>query len=535
VIAQWADANGHEVIGWAEDLDVSGAVAPWAREGLGLWLPSTIGNPVAGAAERAMARDASRAAEWDVMASWKLDRVSRNVVHVHQLHEWMQGEGKSLVSVSDGIDTGTKMGGILFGLLATFAQAELETMRERARASFAHLVKVGRWRGGVPPYGYRPEPMADGKGYRLVVDDATAEHLRDIVRRVLDGTSVNALVAELNTEGMPTPMDAHRIRNGKEPNGYKWRFGALVKMLRSPTLLGQQVLDYPKSRARGGDEVQDHSRHALRVAVGEDGLPVQRAEPLLDRETWERLQAVLDERGWEPVKAAAGRKDRALLLRVLFCECGEAMYTYRGRNARYYRCSSKSIGGVSCGRGAIPKDATDAEVTEHFLRAVGDLEAIDRVKVPGVDYSREIADLEAALGRLEGDRDAGLYDGPTAAERYRAQHRKHTSAVDELRARPVTAETWREERTGETYRDRWGRLDTDQDRNRELREAGLRVVAYPEALSPAAERFSMRLHEPDDEGSTPTASIRRGRLGIHYPADLEERIRKHILTRGETR
>ncbi|WP_269757228.1 recombinase family protein [Streptomyces sp. CNZ748] len=45
-IQRWADQEGHVVVGWVEDIDVSGGVEPWKRPEFGKWLPSTIGKEV---------------------------------------------------------------------------------------------------------------------------------------------------------------------------------------------------------------------------------------------------------------------------------------------------------------------------------------------------------------------------------------------------------------------------------------------------------------------------------------------------------
>jgi site-specific DNA recombinase len=51
LITQWADLNDHTVVGWAEDIDVSGSVDPFDTTQLGDWL-------------------SSRAPEFDVIVCW---------------------------------------------------------------------------------------------------------------------------------------------------------------------------------------------------------------------------------------------------------------------------------------------------------------------------------------------------------------------------------------------------------------------------------------------------------------------------------
>lgn len=65
-ITQWADANGHTIAGWAEDSDVSGSIDPFDTPQLGDWLDN-------------------RAPEFNVVACWKLDRLSRNALKLNKL------------------------------------------------------------------------------------------------------------------------------------------------------------------------------------------------------------------------------------------------------------------------------------------------------------------------------------------------------------------------------------------------------------------------------------------------------------------
>ena len=85
VIAQWANANGHTVVGWAQDIDVSGSVDPFDTPALGPWLND-------------------RAPEFDIVACWKLDRLGRNAIQLSKLFVWDQAHDKIIVSCSESID-----------------------------------------------------------------------------------------------------------------------------------------------------------------------------------------------------------------------------------------------------------------------------------------------------------------------------------------------------------------------------------------------------------------------------------------------
>lgn len=512
VIERWASDRGHEVVGWAEDLDVSGAVAPWRRPSLGQWLPATIGHETTPGEERA-AYEASRAREWDIICAWKLDRISRRVVHTWQLHEWCKANGKQMASVDDDYDLTTPIGEFLFGILASFAQMELDTIRARSKASFDHLMKVGRWRGGFVPYGYRPEKVADGSGYRLVPDEGgvtdTAGVVRDIASRIINGESINGVCAWLNESGVPSSLDAQRIREGKEPKGALWRVGNLSKMLKSHTLLGWSETSGPDGESR--------------IVRGEDHMPVQRAEPILDRGTFDKLQAAIAERA-APRHAAANRRDRSMLVRVAMCACGQPLYLSRGRNHMYYRCGTKNVSGKRCAldNKGIRQDFLEEQVVHAFLATVGDVEVVERVYRPGTDYSTEIADVERALDDLDADRAAGLFDSPVAVERYRRQYKALTERLEELADMPTTPSGWDEVPTGVTYRQRWARLESKAERNRELRKAGVLALLHPQPVGPVELADMLPTGDKDYFTHVPRGS----RVEVRLPVALKVRVRE---------
>src|SRR5690606_34795862 len=149
VIRRWSVQNELNLVHITEDLDVSGSVNPFERDELGPWLTDTPPQP------------------WTVLVAWRLDRVSRSALDTLRLLEWLEARGKRLVTVDDGIDTGTQMGRLFVQIAGIFAQLERETIRERTLASRQALRASGRWGGEAIAYGYKAT-RDDTGGYRLV-------------------------------------------------------------------------------------------------------------------------------------------------------------------------------------------------------------------------------------------------------------------------------------------------------------------------------------------------------------------------------
>jgi DNA invertase Pin-like site-specific DNA recombinase len=69
--------------------------------------------------------------EGDTVVVWKLDRLSRNMLHILQTVKELTDRGLTLVSTSDGIDSSTPAGRMMIGVLGSLAEYERELTQER--------------------------------------------------------------------------------------------------------------------------------------------------------------------------------------------------------------------------------------------------------------------------------------------------------------------------------------------------------------------------------------------------------------------
>jgi hypothetical protein len=104
-VETWAVAHGHEVIGWAVDLDVSGSVSPFKAPELGSWL-----RP-------------ERMPEWDILAAYRLDRIARRVIPLNALFGLCLDNNKTVVSTSENIDLSNWVGRLVTNVIARFELA----------------------------------------------------------------------------------------------------------------------------------------------------------------------------------------------------------------------------------------------------------------------------------------------------------------------------------------------------------------------------------------------------------------------------
>lgn len=105
----------------------------------------------------------------DTLVVWKLDRLGRSLSHLLTIVTELQDRGIGFRSLTEGMDTTTAQGKLLFSVFGALAEFERSLTRERVNAGLAAAAKRGR-RGGRPPA-------------------LSAEKIDDIVRALDQGAS----------------------------------------------------------------------------------------------------------------------------------------------------------------------------------------------------------------------------------------------------------------------------------------------------------------------------------------------------------
>ena len=262
---RYAEARGWEVIGEFIDDGVSAtANRPEDRNGWAALLSVT---------------------DFDAVIIWKVDRLARRVLDFLHADEALQKRGAGLVAVEDPIDMTSPQGRAFAVMLAVFGEMEAEAIRARVRAARAQLLKDGRWAGGGVPFGYQSAPNPDGPGWVLVKDSVRQPWLTEIVRRALDGSTVNAITTWLTSAGAPLPEGSMARRKS---DSTAWNRQTVDGILRNPVLAGMTPHNpgRPKSAKRADP---------FAVFRDDDGEPVvNNALAVISAEEFAILQELLD-------------------------------------------------------------------------------------------------------------------------------------------------------------------------------------------------------------------------------------------------
>jgi DNA invertase Pin-like site-specific DNA recombinase len=452
---QHAALHDHEIIGEAEDLDVSGAVDPFNRKGLGPWLT-----------------DPAMICQWDALIVARLDRLTRSLFDFLKLWDWMKDHGKSLICIDPSLDMTTPAGRAFAQVIAIFAEFERETIAARVKDAYDKLRAAGQYTGGQVPFGYMPVKL-DGKGWGFEPDPEYGPVVAEMVRRYLAFQSLNVIARWLNDSGVPTSRNIVRIRNGKPTQKSEWKSTTVRKILASAAVTGAMV---------------DASGQPVRNT---DGAVIYRAEPLVSRDDYDAVQARLKANG------SSARVNASPLLQIAFCgECGAPMYVSMTRTGgkvyRYYHCRTANLYDGRCRAKRIKAHLVEECLAMALLDNVGDQELTEERLVPGRDYSEEMARAADTIGHLSSQIAIGQATGKDVT----ADQEKLKLAQDQLTRyatmKPEEPHT-ETEPTGETFRQRWERLD-ERERNEFLRSAG--VIAYAEEWDEGVDGWPM----PDLDG-----------------------------------
>jgi DNA invertase Pin-like site-specific DNA recombinase len=181
-LGQYCSLYGLDVAGIYKDDGVSGTIPPQERpEG------------------RRLLEDA-QAGRFDAVLVCKLDRLGRSLLVIVDAHDRLQAAGVALKSATEPIDTSTPSGRLIFQMLASFAEYERGTIRERTQAGLHRALRNGKFTGRLP-YGYKLSPEETG----LILVEEEARIVREVIANIAAGATLYSESKRLNDEGVPSP------------------------------------------------------------------------------------------------------------------------------------------------------------------------------------------------------------------------------------------------------------------------------------------------------------------------------------------
>ena len=164
-----------------------------------------------------------RAGKIDIVLTKSISRFARNTVTLLETVRELRSLGVDVHFEEQNIQTLTADGELMLSILASFAQAESQSVSENQKWRVKKNFQEGKpWDGTLLGYRYY-----DG---RYVIEPTEAETVRRIYREYLSGKGTTAIANGLNADGVPTRL------------GGIWHKSAVMKILKNYTYTGNLLL-----------------------------------------------------------------------------------------------------------------------------------------------------------------------------------------------------------------------------------------------------------------------------------------------------
>jgi len=122
--------------------------------------------------------EAARKRELDVVLVWRYDRFARSMRELVNALSEFESLGIDFISYSEGADTTTPQGKLLFGIMASLAEFERSLIAERVKAGMQHAKARGKHTG-------RPAlPPAKRQQIEILLSQKPQPSLRMVARKV---------------------------------------------------------------------------------------------------------------------------------------------------------------------------------------------------------------------------------------------------------------------------------------------------------------------------------------------------------------
>lgn len=363
-VARWISAMDLDLVGRAEDTDVSGSTDPFGRPQLGKWLTD-------------------RAADFDVIVADDLDRIGRNARHLTHLRDWCDDTGHRMIVLHPHLEwppeSDDMASPIMWDLLGRLAEYELASITKRNRGTREWLT-VNGYLVGRAMYGYRVTAGETRKGTlkTLEIDPVTGPVVRRMVDAYLAGESLDEIARWANAEAIPAPNEP----TAKHPDP-KWHPHAVGRVIGSMSIAGRRDQTY----------TDDDGNKATRVIKYPGIISVAEHKAIVAR-----LSTKAHRRG---VKSG----NKQMLTGSIFCGyCGTAMSPISTNGYRYYYDRNKDCPAGSP-RQMIPLMDANLAAMQAVLTLLKDQPVMRTEIIHGHDYEDEIDQLKLDLAALDAEAD----------------------------------------------------------------------------------------------------------------------------------
>lgn len=342
--------------------------------------------------------------KFDMIAVWKIDRLSRNLSHLLSTFENLQGHKVGFFSLKENIDFTWPIGKLTFQIFWALAEFERETIKTRTKEGKMTSARLGNYVLNKTPYGYQKQDLEKKRNRSLEVIDTEATWVKRIFEEFKSGTSLEQIAKILNEAKVPKG-DA----NLKKDRLSKWYGSTIKAIITNPVYTGRAV--YNAKDDNGNIEAIE--------------IPTPR---LISDLTFELVQNKLESLSTD-AKRWGGDNKYLLSRKIVDMETGRKfIWIIRPKDKRVsYRRKHYKVGGNVYKNKEIPGEAIETLVWETIYKMVNRpkelFEIFKKQSIDSKEYDillkeheingREIERLERKENEIEMD----YYDGKLSEDK----------------------------------------------------------------------------------------------------------------------
>ena len=290
-----------------------------------------------------------------------MSRLGRNYLQVGMYTEMIfPQKGVRFIAINDGVDSA--QGDNDFAPLRNiFNEWLVRDTSKKIKAVKRSKGMSGKPITSKPVYGYLMD-----EDENFIIDEEAAPVVRQIYSLCLAGNGPTKIARMLTEQQIPTPGTLEYRRTGSTRRyhpGYecKWATNTVVHLLENREYTGCLV-NFKT------EKVSYKLKHSVENPPEKQAVFENHHEPIIDRETWERVQELRKQR-----KRPNRYDEVGLFSGILFCaDCGSVMYQQRyqtdKRKQDCYICGSYKKRTADCTAHFIRTELLTAGVTENLRK-----------------------------------------------------------------------------------------------------------------------------------------------------------------------
>ncbi|MDD2972048.1 MAG: recombinase family protein [Lachnospiraceae bacterium] len=282
----------------------------------------------------------AKSRKFDIILCKNQARFTRELELVEKyIHGLFPIWGIRFVSIVDNADTankGNKKSRQINGLVNEWY---LEDMSENIKSVLVDRRKNGFHIGAFALYGYKKDPEQKG---HLIIDEEAATVVREVFTLFSQGYGKTAIARMLNDRGIPNPTEYKRLhglryKQPKTKNSTLWKYYAISDMLINEIYIGNMVQGKYGSISYKTKQNKPRPKEEWYRVEGTH-------EPIIDKELWDRVQALTVQKAKPFIVGTIGlfaRKARCM-------NCGYTMRSSKSHGKHYLKCSNRHVAKDAC-------------------------------------------------------------------------------------------------------------------------------------------------------------------------------------------